>query len=84
MNGKASVWWMKEKEKLAVRILALIQQKNVESLLGSSSLAALVESIYPINKVPLLLIRPDGQIAWRAESMDIDIPSGFSQLIPSL
>ena len=83
-NEKASEWWMREKEKLPASIQSLIQQKNVEALLSKSSLPAFVESMYPIDKVALLLIRPDGQIAWRAESLDIDISSVFSQLIPSL
>lgn len=83
-NEKASEWWMREKEKLPARIQALIQQKNVEALLNHSSLSAFVESMYPIDKAALLLIRPDGQIAWRAESLEIDISSVFSQLIPSL
>lgn len=83
-NEKASEWWMREKEKLPARIQALIQQRNVEALLSSSLLPAFVESMYPIDKVALLLIRPDGQIAWRAESLDVDISSVFSQLISSL
>jgi hypothetical protein len=41
----------------------------------------LVKTFYPIDKTPLLLIRPDGQVAWKPQNLDIDINAIFNQLI---
>ncbi|MEL6255071.1 MAG: FAD-dependent monooxygenase [Bacteroidota bacterium] len=83
-NGKGEKWWQKEKVNIAPEILSFIQLRNVESNINQASIPPLVTSFYPIDNVPLLLIRPDGQIAWRPKSLDIDIKSVFSQLIPSV
>ena len=75
---------MKEKEKLSAAVQSLIHLKNIAPLLTEQLISPLAKSFYPINKVPLLLIRPDGQIAWRPKTLDLDIKSIFSQLIPAV
>ena len=60
----------------------MIKVLNVHKMLSEQSGSSFENSYYNISKVPLLLIRPDGQIAWRPDNLDIDILSVFNQIIP--
>ena len=80
-NDEGAAWWRQESIKLRDFIRGLIQVENIEAVLNKQPASALVKTFYPIDKTPLLLIRPDGQVAWKPQNLDIDINAIFNQLI---
>ncbi|NRB49447.1 MAG: FAD-dependent monooxygenase [Saprospiraceae bacterium] len=78
--GKA--WWSEHAIQLSERTRSLIQVLMIEDQLKHELSTTTQEFRYPIEKVPLLLIRPDGQIAWCPERLPIDLSAVFNQLIP--
>jgi 2,4-dichlorophenol 6-monooxygenase len=82
-NDKGEAWWLKQAGKLPKAIHSGIQLINVTSILNQQAETALEKTFYPIKDVPLLLIRPDGQIAWRPENLEVDLAAVFNQLSSS-
>lgn len=83
-NHTGEAWWSQHAASLTPEILAKISIMNVEDLLKKQAENALVKTFYPIEEVPLLLIRPDGQVAWKPENMAFDLNNIFQQLVPNL
>ena len=79
-NEEGEAWWTKHAEKLTPTTLSIVQVINITKLLNNQPDHALEKSFYPIKKVPLLLIRPDGQVAWRPDHLDIDLHAVFDSL----
>ena len=79
-TGKA--WWKAHSTQLSEKTKSLVQVLVIEDQWNSNPAMTTAETFYPIDKVPLLLIRPDGQIAWRPESLAVDLTAVFNQLIP--
>lgn len=82
-SHKGKAWWTAHASQLPEVIRSLVQVLLIEDQMDGRSSSAPENSFYPIGKVPLLLIRPDGQIAWRPESLEVDLTAVFNQLIPS-
>ncbi len=83
-NDEGEAWWAKHAEQLPLNISSTLQVINVTERLSNQPDNALEKPFYPIQKTPLLLIRPDGQIAWQPDNLEIDIKSVFKQLFLSL
>ncbi|MBX2874949.1 MAG: FAD-dependent monooxygenase [Saprospiraceae bacterium] len=82
-NEKGRVWWEQQAKQLPEKIRRLIRVLSIEEKMKNSAENEPPPSFYPIEEVPLVLIRPDGQIAWRPEHLDTDLLTVFNQLIPS-
>jgi 2,4-dichlorophenol 6-monooxygenase len=83
-NNTGEACWTKQAAALAPELLARIQMINVEDLLKKQAADALVNTFYKIEDVPLLLIRPDGQIAWKAQTTAVDLHTIFQQLLAAI
>ena len=74
-NNEGEAWWKKYEREFTDKI----HMFNVEDMIKNSPTSRL----YPIQKTPLLLIRPDGQIAWRPRDLNLDPKSVFEKLMLS-
>ncbi|MEL6675443.1 MAG: FAD-dependent monooxygenase [Bacteroidota bacterium] len=83
VNHAGENWWKTNRKLLPPSLLAMVQCRNVENMLRSQPASAPERAFYPIEDIPLLLIRPDGHVAWKAYSLESDIQSIFHQLIPA-
>ena len=81
-NERGVNWWSSASMHLPDSIRDVIQVRNISHHLKEQPSDAPERAYYPIEQTPLLLIRPDGQIAWRATDLNIDLSSIFNQLIP--
>ncbi|MEL6193963.1 MAG: FAD-dependent monooxygenase [Bacteroidota bacterium] len=78
-NYEGAAWW----QKYASEFIDKIHILNVEEGMVKSSSDSLVRSLYPIQTIPLVLVRPDGQIAWRPRDLNLDLLSIFEKLMLS-
>lgn len=78
-NEQGLDFWNKQQHSIPTEIRSLIKVIPVESSLETSS----VNDFYSIENTPLLLIRPDGQVAWNPKNLDLELASIFKQLIHS-
>lgn len=82
-SRKGKAWWTAHATQLSKRTRSLLKVLLIEDQLNNVNASTPENSFYPIEEIPLLLIRPDGQIAWRPESLEGDLVAVFNQLIPS-
>ena len=82
-NDQGMEWWANNADALASQTRSLVSITNVTELHGTLSETSPINDFYPIKNTPLLLIRPDGQVAWKPKSLDVDLTSIFKQLIPT-
>lgn len=82
-NQQGKAWWTAHAMQLPEKIRSLLQVSVIEDQMSGNRSVTMEEPIYPIDKIPLLLIRPDGQIAWRPENLEGDLIPIFNQLIPT-
>jgi hypothetical protein len=80
-NDEGEAWWIRQAERLPPAMHSSIRLINVTSVMNQQPDTALEKTFYRIKEVPLLLIRPDGQIAWRPENLEIDLDAVFNQLL---
>lgn len=66
-------WWNKNIEKYSSEIQKMFKVVNVANQLQNQPETALEKSFYDIDGVPILLIRPDGQIAWYPETLRVNL-----------
>ena len=76
-NDEGEAWWQKYGSEFTDKIHML----NVEEVVSTSPSDSLPRSLYPIQTIPLVLVRPDGQIAWRPRDLNLDILSIFEKLM---
>ena len=81
-NKEGADWWNIQSLKLPKQILDIIRVQNIQEILQGQPDDAPERAYYPIDMVPLLLIRPDGQIAWKPSNLNTSLSSIFNQLIP--
>ncbi|MCB0547206.1 MAG: FAD-dependent monooxygenase [Phaeodactylibacter sp.] len=81
-NEEGEKWWSANKSRLDPGIQKAIQARNIGKLLQNQPDTARERAFYDISSVPLLLIRPDGQVAWQPESLQADPADIFNQLLP--
>lgn len=82
-NDQGLEWWTSHFDVLTPKVYSLIKIVNVTGLHGTLSETSPVNDFYPIKSTPLLLIRPDGQVAWKPQNLDVDLTAIFKQLIPT-
>ncbi|MEO1652045.1 MAG: FAD-dependent monooxygenase [Bacteroidota bacterium] len=83
-NDQGEAWWKQSAKKLRPTLTSLIDIRNIQQVFEDAGTTGDFKTYYPIEETPLLLIRPDGQVAWKPETLNIDINSVFEKLIPSL
>ena len=80
-NSQGFTWWARQQEKLSPIQHACIRAINVKDGLEKSDDWP---SFYPLDETPLLVVRPDGQIAWRVKELPESVDEILNVLIPPL
>ncbi len=79
-NDKGEAWWEINKGELDSKIVDFIKVKNVTTILNNQPKDALERTFYHIDQTPIVLIRPDGHIAWTPSDLKVDIKDVFLHL----
>jgi len=77
-NQEGEKWWSEKSEGTKLGFFAEIVVKNVEA--SMVAVQSTVAAYYNIATTPLLLIRPDGHVAWKPQSLEVELSSIFNQL----
>ncbi|MEM6964158.1 MAG: FAD-dependent monooxygenase [Bacteroidota bacterium] len=72
-DDEGEEWWNRNIENYSSRLKVIFKVVNVTRQLQSQPKDALEKAFYDIDGVPLLLVRPDGQIAWHPETLRVNI-----------
>ncbi|MEO0897736.1 MAG: FAD-dependent monooxygenase [Bacteroidota bacterium] len=80
-NQEGEHWWKENRHELPPSVCARIHVVNVEDSLRKAAENAPEKAYYPIGRVPLLLIRPDGQVGWKPDTLKVDIKQVFHHLL---
>ena len=81
LNQEGQHWWNQKKDQLDQSHSKLIKVVNVAEELEIQSDTSSEPSFYPYKEIPMLLVRPDGQIAWRTHHIDHNMEHIFSHLL---
>lgn len=80
-NEEGFAWWAANEHKLSPPISSLVKAIDVTNSFDDLPENSPAKTFYPIENTPLLLIRPDGQVAWKPKNLEVDISAIFKQLI---
>jgi len=67
-NDEGHTWWLEQRLELSTATQSVIHVVNASQWLKHQPKDSLEQAFYDYREVPLLLIRPDGQVAWKSTS----------------
>ncbi|MEM6766876.1 MAG: FAD-dependent monooxygenase [Bacteroidota bacterium] len=79
-NQEGKKWWEQQLGN-SPELGTLVRPINIEEALDIDPTESEESFKYPIQDIPLLLIRPDGQICWRPHELPQDSSRIFTQLL---
>ena len=82
-NDLGMSWWTKHQTRLDPAIRRIMEARSIEQEMRQLIHPEIVRKYYSIEQTPLLLIRPDGLVAWKPSQLDSSIFNQLTLIIPT-